>query len=63
MKEDDNMNRIFVCYSVPLMKFLKEKGLDYDVTGTNTSSNKTFYGYVRDEQLNRLLDLWRLGKS
>lgn len=57
------MNRIFVCYSVPLMRFLKDNGLNYDVTGTNSSSNKTFYGYVRDEQLNTLLDLWRLGKS
>ena len=57
------MNRIFVCYSVPLMKFLKQKGLNYDVTGINSSTNKTFYGYVRDEKLNTLLDSWRLGKN
>lgn len=57
------MNRIFVCYSVPLMRFLKENGLNYDITGTNNSTSKTFYGYVRDEQLNKLLDLWRLGKN
>lgn len=57
------MNRIFVCYSVPLMRFLKENSLLYDVTGLNQSTNKTFYGYVRDEKLNTLLDLWRLGKN
>ena len=57
------MNRIFVCYSVPLMKFLKDKGLNYDVTGLNQSTNKTFYGYVRDKKLNSLLDLWSLGKN
>lgn len=57
------MNRVFVCYSVPLMKFLKSNGLNYDITGTNNSSNKTFYGYVRDEKLNKLLDMWSLGKN
>lgn len=56
------MNRIFVCYSVPLMKFLDTNGLRYEITGTNQSTGKTFYGYVRDKKLNDLLDLWRLGK-
>lgn len=57
------MNRIFVCYSIPLMKFLKEGGLNYEITGTNQSTGKTFYGYVRDKKLNNLLNSWRLGKS
>lgn len=57
------MNRIFVCYSVPLMKFLAINGLRYEITGTNQSTGKTFYGYVRDKKLNNLLDSWRLGKN
>lgn len=56
------MNRIFVCYSVPLMRFLDTNGLRYEITGTNQSTGKTFYGYIRDKKLNDLLDLWRLGK-
>lgn len=56
------MNRIFVCYSKPLKDFLYQNGLQYDITGTNTSTSRQFFAYVRDEKLNSLLDSWRLAK-
>lgn len=56
------MNRIYVCYSKPLKDFLCQNGLPYDITGTNTSTNRQFFAYVRDEKLNKLLDEWRLTK-
>lgn len=54
-----NNSKVFVCYSVPLMKFLTSNGIRYDVVGLNPDSKKTFWGFVKDERLNDYLVKWK----
>lgn len=54
-----NKSRIFVCYSVPLMKFLTGSGIRYDVVGLNPDNKRTFWGFVKDDKLSKLLNQWK----
>jgi len=51
-------SRVFVCYSVPLMKFLTSNNVRYDVVGLNSDNKNTFWGFVKDDKLNKLLEQW-----
>ena len=55
------MNRkIYCCYSVPLMKHLTEQvGIQYDVVGLNPNSLKTFWGFIKTEELDNALKRWK----
>lgn len=52
-------SRIFVCYSVPLMKFLTSNDIRYDVVGLNPDSKRTFWGFVKDSKLDEKLSEWK----
>ena len=52
-------SKIFVCYSVPLMKFLTNDGIRYDVVGLNPDNKRTFWGFVKDDKLNEKLSQWK----
>ena len=53
---------IFVCYSVPLMKYLQNKGFKYHITGIHPKTNKVFYVFIKNQQLNNELKKWTLSK-
>ena len=54
-----NRSRIYCCYSVPLMKYLTEQvGIRYDVIGLNPNSHKTFWGFIKTDELEEALNAW-----
>ena len=59
------MKRIFCCYSLNLRKYLTECGIPYDICGLapNDEKHKMFWGYVRDERLDKALSEWSKNKS
>ena len=57
------MNRYFYCYSYPLKIFLMENGLRYITHSVNQNTQKKFWVFEGTEELNRLLDVWRVRKD
>lgn len=57
------MNRYFYCYSYPLKTFLAESGLRYITHSVNQNTQKKFWVFEGTDELNRLLDVWRLRKG
>ena len=53
------VKRLFICYSVPLMKYLISQGLEYEVVGLNPDSKKTFWVFFICDKLNHNLDNWK----
>lgn len=50
--------KLYCCYSLPLRNFLYKNGLRYKLAALNPNSKKLFWGYVKDEKLNTLLNEW-----
>ena len=57
------MNRYFYCYSYPLKNFLIENGLRYITNSVNQNTQKKFWVFEGTEELNRLLDVWKVRKG
>lgn len=57
------MNRYFYCYSYPLKTFLIENGLRYITHSVNQNTQKKFWVFEGTDELNHLLDLWRVRKG
>lgn len=57
------MNRYFYCYSYPLKTFLIENGLRYITHSVNQNTQKKFWVFEGTDELNRLLDVWRVRKG
>lgn len=52
--------KIYCCYSVPLMKYLTEQNkIQYDVVGLNPNTYKTFWGFIKTEELDDALKRWK----
>lgn len=56
------MNRYFYCYSYPLKEFFINNGLSYITVAINQSTNKRYWLFEGTEQLNTLLQMWRLNR-
>lgn len=56
------MNRYFYCYSYPLKDFFIKNGLSYITAATNQTTNKRYWLFEGTEQLNMLLQIWRLNR-
>lgn len=54
---------LYICYSVPQMNFLTEKGLRYELVALNKNTGCTMWIYMRDEKLDKYLNEWSLGKN
>ena len=50
--------QLYTCYSLNLRNYLNSNGLKYKLAARNPNSNKLFWVYVKDEQLNILLTQW-----
>lgn len=51
-------NYLFYCYSPKLKRFLSENGIKFLHKGLNEGTNKNFWVYERNSQLNSLLTEW-----
>lgn len=50
----------YQCFSVPQKDFLLNKGLEYIVIGLDPKTHKTFWLFLRDEDLSNALDEWTM---
>lgn len=50
--------KIFRCYSVPLMKYFTEHGLEYLLVARDANSNKTMWIYEKTSKFDELLTKW-----
>ena len=58
----DNNIELYTCYSLNLRNYLFEHGLKYKLAARNPNSNKLFWVYVKDEKLDKLLNMWTTKK-
>lgn len=57
------MDNLYICYSVPLMKYLTTIGLKYELVALNKNTQNTFWVYMKSEKLNIALTNWSLGRN
>jgi hypothetical protein len=50
--------QLYTCYSINLRNFLYKNGVKYKLAARNPNSNKLFWVYIKNEQLNELLNEW-----
>ena len=51
-------SKLFCCFSVPLMKFLAENSIRYEVVALHKETGNTMWIYIRNEKLNDCLAKW-----
>ena len=56
------MNRYFYCYSYPLKEFLKKNGLEFITDSVNMNTHKKYWVFEGTDELNKLLDVWKIRK-
>lgn len=60
VRRDGNL---YCCYSVPQMKFLKERGVCHEIKALNAKTKCSMWIYIKDENLDKLLKEWSLGSK
>lgn len=53
---------LYCCYSMPLRNYLFEHGLRYKLAALNPNSKKLFWIYIKDNELDTLLNKWAANK-
>ena len=56
------MDRIFYCYSKPLKDFLILNGQNYFSKAIHEKTNKKYWMFFHNEELDKLLILWSKNK-
>lgn len=49
---------LYCCYSIDLRNFLKNNGVQYKIVAQNPNSQRIFWVYVRNSELDKLLSEW-----
>lgn len=57
------MEKYFYCYSYPLKEFMIKNGVNPILSSIHEKTQKKFWVFKGTEQLNKLLDQWRLNKK
>lgn len=57
------MEKYFYCYSYPLKEFMIKNGVSPILSSIHEKTQKKFWVFKSTEQLNKLLDQWRLNKK
>ncbi len=52
---------LYCCFSVPQQKYLKNKGIDYEVVALSSTTKCTMWIYLKNEKLDKALNEWSLG--
>lgn len=50
--------KLYTCYSLNLRNYLYNNGLKYKLAARNPNSNRLFWVYIKNKQLNDLLIQW-----
>ena len=58
-----NNVELYCCYSLNLREFLYKNGMRYKLAALNPNSKSLFWVYVKDENLDRLLNEWSMNKK
>lgn len=53
---------LYCCYSLPLRNYLKNNGVEYKLCALNPNSKQRFWVFVRDKNLDSLLNKWSTKK-
>jgi len=53
---------LYCCYSLPLRDFLFKRGKRYKLAALNPNTQKLFWVYIKDSQLDVLLKEWSTNK-
>ena len=56
------MSKYFYCYSWNLKEFLRSNKEESIVTGIHPNTNKKYWVFERNKNIDKLLDEWRLRK-
>lgn len=54
---------LYCCYSLNLREFLYKNGMRYKLAALNPNSKSLFWVYVKDENLDKLLNEWIANKK
>ena len=54
---------LYCCYSLNLRNYLYDNGMRYKLAALNPNSKSLFWVYVKDEELDRLLNEWSANKQ
>ena len=49
---------LYCCYSIGLRNYLRDNGVEYKLCALNPNSQKRFWVYIKDENLDALLCKW-----
>ena len=49
---------IYCCFSVPLMNYLKENDIKYEIVALNKNTKKTMWLYLKNKKLDECLSKW-----
>jgi hypothetical protein len=50
--------KLYYCYSLNLRNYLRDNGVKYKLCALNPNSQKRFWIYIKDKNLDILLDKW-----
>lgn len=56
-------DKIFKCYSANLRKKLEEKGCRYEFPAIDIVNGKTFWAFLKNENVNEVLKAWADSKA
>lgn len=54
-------NKLYCCYSVPLMNYLTQHNVEYELVALNKKTKCTMWIYLKNEKLDNLLKEWSQG--
>lgn len=54
-------NKLYCCYSVPLMNYLTQHNIKYELVALNKKTKCTMWIYLKNEKLDNLLKEWSQG--
>ena len=64
VKGGDIMNKLlYCCYSPRLKEFLLKNNCKYEICAKNPNNDKTFWIYIRNDKLDKLLNEWSNNKN
>lgn len=55
---EKSKSRTYMCFSVAQKDFLRSRGQEYVCVGLHQESLKTFWAFLRCDELDKLLDEW-----
>lgn len=51
-------SKLYCCFSVPMMKYLTENNVKYELVALSPNSKRTMWIYIKDDKLRKLLKDW-----